>query len=813
MRKVQNIISVLLLSVFIISCAKQPGERKERFNEGWKFYLGQPNKAHLPDFEDKDWRTVSVPHDWSIEPVPTWKDKEAIGPFSRKSEGGTATGHVLGGIGWYRNSFTLSKNDIGKRICLYFEGVYNHAEVWVNGHKVYFNSYGYSAFTFDVTEFCNPPGQANIIAVEVSNLGKNSRWYSGSGIYRNVWLIKKQPVYVEEWDSFLSTNDLNGNNALMQFTTTVHNSKKEDITGKLALTIKSPKGKKVYSTIERVTIPAFGSEKVSISFSVENAELWSPDSPALYDAEVSVSEDNQKDEIVIPFGIRTISVSAEEGLLLNGNPVLLKGGCLHHDNGFLGSAAIDRAEERKVELMKQYGFNAIRTAHNPSSEYLLEACDRLGILVIDEAFDQWERPKNPQDYHLFFNEWWDRDIETLIQRDRNHPSVIMWSIGNEINERVDSTGFAIRKRLVAKVKELDSTRPVTEGICDFWDHPGKEWSSTAPAFANLDAGGYNYLWYKYESDHELYPNRVMIGTEVYPGAAYDSWKQVEKNSWVIGDFVWTAMDYLGETGVGNSHLDNDPDQGMLRSWPWFNAYCGDIDLCGFKKPQMYYKDVVWNNSKLEIMVHTPIPEGRREIVNYWGWPDEQPVWNWDGHENATMDVRVFSSYPLVRLELNGNIIAEQQAGENSKYIAHFKVPYEPGILKAIALENDMEVAVKELKTTGKPSKIKLTADRTKIKADRNDLSYVKIEITDNEGNIIPDANIPVRLTVSEMGEIAGSGNSCPYDMQSFNNSVCSTYRGQALAILRPKMANKSGTMILKAEAEYLEEGKIEIILQ
>ncbi|MBK5247598.1 MAG: DUF4982 domain-containing protein, partial [Peptostreptococcaceae bacterium] len=371
-----------------------------------------------------------------------------------------------------------------------------------------------------------------------------------------------------------------------------------------------------------------------------------------------------------------------------------------------------------------------------------------------------------------------------------------------------------RKELVKEVHALDSSRPVTEAICGFWDHTGQKWSTTAQAYADLDVGGYNYLNNQYEADHVEFPERIMVGTESYPAEAYAFWKQVEKNSWVIGDFVWTAMDYLGETGCGNSSYDLKEGQRVgLKLWPWFNAFCGDIDLCGFKKPQLFYRDVVWNNSKLEMMVHAPIPEGMKETVSPWGWPDEYQSWNWSGNEGKLMDVRVFSSYPVIRLELNGKIIAEQSVSDSSKFIVNFKVPYEPGVLKAIAMVNGIEVASKELRTTGAPAKIKLIADRKKIKADRNDLSYVKVEITDAQGNVVPNANIPVTFTVSGVGEIAGSGNACPYDMESFNNPVCKTYHGQALAILRPLKAVKAGTITLRAEANGLISEEISITVQ
>jgi beta-galactosidase len=330
----------------------------------------------------------------------------------------------------------------------------------------------------------------------------------------------------------------------------------------------------------------------------------------------------------------------------------------------------------------------------------------------------------------------------------------------------------------------------------------------------LDVGGYNYLNNQYEADHAEFPERIMVGTESYAAEAYAFWKQVEKNPWVIGDFVWTAMDYLGETGCGSSTYDpKDIQRVGLKPWPWFNAFCGDIDLCGFKKPQLLYRDVVWNNSKLEMLVHEPIPEGMKETYSYWGWPNEYQSWNWAGSEGKLMDVRVFAKCQTIRIELNGKIIAEKSVSDSTNLITTFKIPYEQGVLKAIALNNGIEVASKELRTVGAPARVKLTADRSTINADRNDLSYVKVEVTDAQGNAIPNANIPVTFTVSGVGEIAGSGNACPTDMESFNNAICKTYRGQALVILRPVKDIKIGTITLKAEANSLITGEINITVQ
>jgi beta-galactosidase len=451
--------------------------------------------------------------------------------------------------------------------------------------------------------------------------------------------------------------------------------------------------------------------------------------------------------------------------------------------------------------MKAYGFNAIRTSHNPPSAAFLDACDRLGILVIDEAFDMWEKAKNPDDYHLYFKDWWKRDLESMIRRDRNHPSVILWSVGNEIPERADPSGVALCEQMIPVIRRLDTTRPITAALCDFWDNHGKKWPETAPGFAPLDIGGYNYQWRQYVPDHETFPARIMVGTESFPKELCESWQAVLTNSWVIGDFVWTAWDYLGETGIGNAVLDNERD---ATRFPWFNAWCGDIDICGFTKPQHYYRDVVWGNAKVTLAAHAPLPPGRTERVSGWGWPDERQSWTWPGSEGKPIDVTVYSSCQSVRLELNGKEIATEPV--DNKMVARFQVPYQPGELRAVGLSGGKRVASASLRTASEAKEIRLVADRSTIRADRNDLSYVTVEIIDRSGMVVPNAAIPVRFTVTGAGELAATGSPGPNDASSFRLPVRKTYQGRCLAILRPTGA--AGKITLKAEADGLKAATI-----
>lgn len=803
---------ILVLCCICNIASAQNVRYESLFDENWKFYKGDVAGAETTAFNDGAWRNVDLPHDWSMEKLPEQKPGEVVGPFSKSSIGATATGYTLGGTAWYRKHFIMKAGEPYTQTVINFDGVYMNCEVYVNGKLLATHPYGYTPFDVDITSALNRPGQPNIVAVKVRNEGKNSRWYSGSGIYRHVSLIRKQAVHLAQNGVWVSTESLSADKAKIKVSAMIEHTLSKAAPVQLVIKLIGPNGK----IVQTVSVPAnkvTAGKQIDQYITVNQPKPWSVEKPDLYTAQVEViSKGKVTDRSKTIFGIRTIHFDANTGFTLNGKRVLLKGGCLHSDNGFLGAAAIDRAEERRVELMKAYGYNAIRTSHNPPSKQFLDACDRNGVLVIDEAFDMWERPKNPQDYHLYFKDWWRKDLKALIHRDRNHPSVIFWSIGNEITERVDSLGLAIEKELVAEVKRLDNTRPVTEAMCSFYDHPGYKWESTIPAFAMLDVGGYNYMRSEYESDHKKHPERVMMGTESYAREAFDYWQLVKKNAYIIGDFVWTAMDYIGETGLGNARLNDEPARGLLKPFPWFNGFCGDIDIIGSKKPQMLYRDVIWENSMLEMVVHAPIPEGKKEIVSQWGWPNEWQSWNWAGNEGTMMDVRVFSNYPLIRLELNGKIIGEQRSGENTKLIATFKVPYEAGTLRAIAIKDGKEVATKQLSTTGKPAKIKLIADRSSIRADRNDLSYIKITITDAQGNTIPNSETSVNIAVSGDGEIAGSGSASPDDMESVNNPVCKTYRGEAVVILRPLKNGKKGSIKLNVSASGLETGQLAIAL-
>ncbi len=808
MKSIFTFCFFLIFALAFTACSdkKQTLNREVKFNDNWKFIRSDVTNGQSPELDDSDWRMLDLPHDYSIEDLQVNEGVKQIGPFSEESAGGASTGHVVGGTAWYRKHFITDKADEGKKIKVLFDGIYMNADVWINGKHLGNHPYGYTAFSYDLTDHLNPAGEDNVLAVQVKNEGKNSRWYSGSGIYRDVTLIKTNPLHVDLWGIFVNTPTVTTEKATVAVSVTLQNESdvKQDFT--LQMDFLDLNGTKVTDFSDDKELAAGSKITFDQIFGLSNYQMWSPENPQLYTLVVRLLDGNKLiDETTQKFGIRTIDFSAEKGFLLNGKSVLLKGGCLHHDNGPLGSAAFKTAEYRRVKTMKQNGFNAIRTSHNPPSKYFLEACDELGMLVLDEAFDQWQKPKNPEDYNLYFDDWWERDLESMVLRDRNHPSVIIWSIGNEINERADSAGLAIAKMLKGKIKEVDSTRPVTQAICSFWDNPKLTWDDTAPAFAQMDVHGYNYQWQRYESDHEKYPKRIMIGTESIAQDAFENWEMVEKHPYVIGDFVWTGMDYFGESGIGSTRLDNEKVS-FLPPWPWFNAYCGDVSVLGYKKPQMYFRDVVWRNSDLEMLVHSPIPKGRKEIVSFWGWPDEWKNWNWEGSEGQPIQVSVYTRCDQVQLELNGEVVGKKEVTAKDSLVARFEIQYQPGELVAIGFKDGKETVRQTLKTAGKPAELKI--EKEHVTDGENDLAYFNIEVLDENGNLVPNAEIPVEFEIQGSGNLQAVANGNPKDMKSFQQAHVTTFRGKCQLIVR--LDKEGGEVSVLAKSEGLKAGECAI---
>jgi beta-galactosidase len=785
------------------------------FTAGWRFHRGDVAGADAPSFDDSAWRTLDVPHDWSIEDLPLESDHGQgaiwsegtnplrVGPFDvYESEGQISTGWTVGGICWYRRSFQVSSPK-PETTELRFEGVYMNSDVWLNGVHLGNHPYGYTPFAYDLKPHLKEG--SNIIAVRVNNTGRNSRWYSGSGIFRKVWLALNGDLRIPEYGVSITTPEVSKETATVDVEVSAENGASTAKRAIARVRLVDAAGTTAAESESPFTIAPNSRATTTCALHIANPRLWSPADPHLYRAQVLIEADHKPiDATTLHIGIRKLEIDAAHGLRINGEAIKLQGGCVHHDNGPLGSACIPRAEERRVEILKANGYNAIRTSHNPPSRDFLDACDRHGMLVIDEAFDCWEAGnKNPQDYHLYFKDWWQRDLESMILRDRNHPSVILWSIGNEINERAEPHGVEIGKALAALAHKLDPTRKVTAAICHAWDHPGQTWADMQPAFTYLDVGGYNYQWQQYEKDHVKYPDRIMAGTESFPNEAFQNWRAVEANSFVLGDFVWTAIDYLGESGIGHASIKSGPGTDVFSPpYPWFNSYCGDIDLIGNKKPQSYFRDIVWHRSKVEMAVQRPIPAGYTEHISMWGWSDELRSWTWPGFENTPMRVRVYTRGDQVKLQLNGKEVGSKNLTEQDGLRAEFTVPYSPGELKAIAYQGGSEIGSIVFNTVGKAHKLLLTPDRPKLDASRDDLSYVMVQVVDEKGQQLPDAVVPVTFTLDGPVEIAAVGSANPNDVSSFRQPQHKTFHGTCVVIVRPK--GPSGTVQVRAESPGIE---------
>jgi beta-galactosidase len=791
-------IALVLLTVDAMRISAQENiQRKQLFDNNWKFYLGDAPAANNISFDDKNWRDIDLPHDFSIEGKP-----------DPKNPTGNDGGYFPAGIGWYRKTFDVPQSWKDKIISIYFEGVYMNSEVFVNGKLLGTHPYGYTSFSYDITPNLIF-GKGNIISVKVDNSKqKNCRWYSGSGIYRHVWMVVTDSIHVSQWGVTVTTPDVSPEKATVLIKIKIKNETGLPQSITLKTQLLDANAKKAGDHQMNLELLANSEKEVEQTIQVSKPLLWTPETSNLYQAQVQIGKSKKViDNTQTTFGIRSIKFTTENGIQLNGKTIKLNGGCVHHDNGCLGAAAFDRAEERRVELLKSAGFNAIRTSHNPPSESFLNACDKLGMMVIDESFDGWKEQKNKYDYAMYFDAWCQRDIEAMVLRDRNHPSIIMWSIGNEIIERKKPEAIETAKMLVNCVHKNDPSRPVTSAMTT-WD---KDWEIFDPLFAVQDIGGYNYQLHRAPSDHERVPSRVIVQTESYPRDAFANWEMVQNHNFIIGDFVWTALDYLGESGIGRWYYPGDVPgehwQGEL--FPWHGAYCGDIDLTGWRKPISHYRSMLYNNSeKLYMAVREPNPDSGKIKETIWSvWPTWES-WTWPEFEGKNIQVEVYSKYPKVRLYLNNKIIGEQATTVDQQFKATFPVPYTQGLLKAIGIENDKEMESTYLQTSRDAAKIKLTADRKEILANGQDLSFITIEIIDIDGILQPNASNHLLFKVEGAGTIAGLDNADIKDCDSYVGNARKAWKGRALIVIRSN--HEAGDIKLSVTSPGLEEAILNI---
>lgn len=792
-----------LLAMIFVQCTTDQKDVRiiQNFGEDWKFNLGDTPGAEAAGFNDSGWRTLNIPHDWSIE-----------GEFSDKNPATPGGGALPGGIGWYRKTFNLQENEDDKLVFIDFDGVYQNSEVWINGHSVGKRFYGYSSFRYNLTPYLSKDDQQNTVAVRVDNSAQpNSRWYSGSGIFRNVWLITTGKTHVDHWGTFVTTPEITDSLAKVKVVTKIKNNLTEGQEFLLKTVIVDPSGKVIATGKNETDDVKDSVYSATFDFEVRNPTLWNLESPQMYSAVSQVFVDGELvDNYSTPFGIRSFEFTADKGFFLNGKNIKINGVCNHHDLGCLGAAINTRALERQMEILKEMGCNAIRTSHNPPATELLDLADSMGFIIMDEAFDMWKKPKNKLDYSTVWDQMHKKDLQDLILRDRNHPSVIMWSIGNEILEQWDSTGTAIAKELAGYVRELDTTRPITSATND------PQPNNFIIKSGALDLIGYNYHHQNFAAFPETFPGQKFIGAEtvsalmtrgVYdmpseeirrwpvsdnwkgpkPNAdntcsSYDNvstpwgstheetWKVIKKHDFLSGQFIWTGFDYLGEpTPYG---------------WPSRSSYFGIIDLAGFPKDVYYMYQSEWTN---------------KDVLHVF------PHWNWK--EGQTVDIWAYSNAEEVELFLNDKSLGVKKKQGDDLHLL-WKVPFAPGTLKAISRTAGKEVLVKEIKTAGNAAKLTANADRSTIKADGNDLSFITVEVVDENGVMVPEADQLVEFKLEGPGKIIGVDNGDPVSHESFKAPQRKAFHGKCLVVVQS--GDKPGSIKLTVTSTGLSATTVEL---
>ena len=796
----------LIVALSAWAAAVPAGADTRALSQGWMFQAGETRGAEGPAFDDSAWRKVVVPHDWSIIDRPDGRP-----PFNPNMIAGQDSGYLSGGVGWYRRHLDLTADEAAKVVRLNFEAIYMDADVWVNGLQLARHHYGYTAFSVDLTGKVHAGD--NVIAVRADHPDPSSRWYAGSGIIRPVMLEILDRVHLDPDSILVSTPVATPDRGVVSVKSAISNRSARTQTVELVSRVISGDGTVIAGVRQSLSIGAGARGDAAQTLELSHPLLWSPDSPNLYTLVQQVRAGGLiLDERRTRFGLRTVTIDARNGLRINGKPVKMRGGDIHHDNYMLGAAGAPDADRRKVELMKAAGYNAIRNAHNPASQATLDAADELGMLVIDEAFDAWNRSKRDQDYARFFASDWEKDLDSLIVSGRNHPSVVLWSIGNEIPETGTPLGVETAKRLAARVHAIDPTRPVTQAINN--DPP----NSTAQA-AVLDVPAFNYHAELFTKDHEKLPEKPMFTAESLPKEAFAYWREVETKPWVIGDFVWTAVDYLGESGIG--WMGYSEDWQKLGPYPWHLAYCGEIDATGRKRPAAYYREVLWKSGIDPISAFVRQPAGTEDLPDRhlyqvdphhldWALDDVHPSWTWPGQEGRPLEVVVYSEFPQVELFLNGKSLGRKAVGLETEYRASFKVPYKPGQITAVGYRNGREAGRWSLQTAGAPASANVSVDRSRVRANGEDLAYVTVELVDAKGVpvYLQGSDRNVRVTVSGAGTLAGIGNGDPRDASSFQSGERKTFHGRLVAAVRS--GTEAGPIIVDIEIDRLASRRVQL---
>lgn len=799
---------------------------KRLFDSGWEY---QDKVSLFPNPFDT-WQQVTLPHDAAIER-----------PRSQQHTTGGAGGYAWSGVLTYRKKFQVPEDWKGRAASLEFEGVYMNAKVFINGNVEAFHPYGYTSFLVDILPYLNYGAENEVSVVVINSAQPNSRWYSGTGIYRHVWLRTGDGVHIQPWGVFVTTPRVDPADSSVAVATEIANTSAATRTVVLRASVIDAAGKTVAQVETPLELRPNSTVTARQALEVTGVHLWSVEDPYLYTLTSEVLAGTQLlDKEKTTFGIRSIEIDAQAGFRLNGVPMKLKGGCIHHDNGLLGAASYDRAEERKIELMKAAGFNAVRCAHNPPAPAMLDACDRLGMLVIDETFDCWRTGKNPHDYHLYFEDWWQRDTESMVKRDRNHPSIFLWSIGNEVSERTGvSDGYAWCQAQAGFIRSLDNTRGITSALPALFENMLTEaegvdlsdmdaiwelmnrgpisvekdrWGQlTAPFLAHLDVGGYNYLNTRYEFDTRQFPDRVICGTETFPFRAYATWNDTLRLPNVIGDFVWTALDYLGESGIGKVAIDAPVGFFVMQDpWPYHLATCGDIDICGFKRSQSYFRDLLWGLRTVPFIgVLHPQHYDHKITFNPWGWDPVSDNWTFPGWEGKPTQVHVYCADEEVELFVNGLSQGRNPAGAACQNKVVFEVTYTPGAIEAVGYRGSKETGRTALQTASQPVALRLTADRPVIRAAYGDLAYITVEVVDKNRILVKPSEAEISFEVSGAGDLLALGSPNPLSEELYTARQRKAFDGRLMAVVRSK--GEVGEIRLKAISEGLAEAEVVLI--
>ncbi len=830
--------------------------RSMQINREWDFGPGPVDlgKRLRGIFGEKK---VNLPHDYMIE-----------GDVYESAPSGPASGYYNAGVAHYAREIEIPADWENDRIFLRFDGAMMNATVEVNGNLACLQHYGYAPFETDITRLVYP-GQKNRIVITVNpSMQPNSRWFSGAGLFRGVELAHMPKLHIAFGGLSGYTKkieykaDGTPETAYLQVSAEIKNEMAESRLAEVTFALTDEKtGGTVKTSKTLIQVQPLSAGTAYMTLTVDEPQLWDAGHPNLYRLHATARDAGTFKTHIIPsaqptedtesvlFGIRTIEADVKHGLRINGKAVKLRGGCLHHDNGPIGTVTVYDAEARKVKKLKEAGFNAIRTTHNPPSSALIEACDRLGMYVFDEAFDAWGMGKQPGDYNQYFETDWQKDLTAFVKRDRCHPCVTIWSTGNEITERGGlNDGYAWAVKLAETVRSLDPSRPISNGICSFWnglddfimaeqmkkrmesmsgglqnaDIGGKKdllWEQYTEGFANgLDVVGYNYMEGKYEQDHQMFPERVILGSENYPKEIGMHWPMIEKTPWVIGDFTWTAWDYIGEAGIGKATFYEPGDPNIGNPWgapspfPWRTANDADFDVTGGIRPQGVYRRIVWGSRETAVFSYDPAVTGKAETLSSWGFPGVWPRWNWQGREGEAVNIAVFSSAEEAELIVNGESLGRKKAGEalihDMPLTFLFRAVYQPGTVEAVSYSGGKEVSRTVLKTTGKAVSIRLNAETEEMKADGISLCYVNAELTDENGDVVPDTDMLLKAEVSGAAELLGFGSGNPITDENYSKGWFTSYQGRALAVLRSGC--EAGEAKLTVSAEGLGSAEISV---